>query len=526
MRFWVVQRQSDVARIPDSAFLVRINWDDYGFKTTFELYYRDQDYVLRNIGRVKIGQFGMGRSSDLRLWIPEEFEALDSSYFSLGQDDEYYLALNELGSETRSVILNSLRDSALDSEQFDRALNEEVMGKSLLRFVTVSTARNQFHRMSQGGTRLTAYSFIYRYPLTSRLPGARESTEERDPPLELDFGVTPGSQPPTNVHVIIGRNGVGKSRLLNNMVSSLIDNKSDNDEAGSIIFNSDAEETEADSQFANLVSVAFSAFDDFEPLSTSINKSHGLQYAYIGLKKVARNDVGEPSAPKGVKALATDFGNSVKVCIQRPKLSRWRQALEILESDPIFADVQVAELADSASDDDALRARARNLFRDLSSGHKIVLLTITRLVETVEEKSLVLLDEPESHLHPPLLSAFVRTLSNLLIDRNGVAIIATHSPVILQEVPKTCVWKLRRSGGEVAADRLELETFGENVGTLTQEVFGLEVTNSGFHRMIAEAVMEYDSYREVIARFGNSLGSEARALIQGLIAAREAERDN
>ena len=41
-----------------------------------------------------------------------------------------------------------------------------------------------------------------------------------------------------------------------------------------------------------------------------------------------------------------------------------------------------------ASDDDALGRVSANLFRISSSGHKIVLLTITRLVETVEEKSL------------------------------------------------------------------------------------------------------------------------------------------
>ena len=32
----------------------------------------------------------------------------------------------------------------------------------------------------------------------------------------------------------------------------------------------------------------------------------------------------------------------------------------------------------------------------MSSGHKIVLLTITKLVETVDEKTLVLMDEPEA----------------------------------------------------------------------------------------------------------------------------------
>ncbi|MGN9540532.1 AAA family ATPase [Escherichia coli] len=63
----------------------------------------------------------------------------------------------------------------------------------------------------------------------------------------------------------------------------------------------------------------------------------------------------------------------------------------------------------------------------MSSGHAVVLLTLTRLVATVEEKTLVLIDEPESHLHPPLLSAFIRALSDLLLD-NGLSIIATHSP--------------------------------------------------------------------------------------------------
>jgi hypothetical protein len=36
---------------------------------------------------------------------------------------------------------------------------------------------------------------------------------------------------------------------------------------------------------------------------------------------------------------------------------------------------------------------------------------------------------------PPLLAAMMRALSDLLVDRNGVAVVATHSPVVLQEVP-------------------------------------------------------------------------------------------
>jgi hypothetical protein len=97
-------------------------------------------------------------------------------------------------------------------------------------------------------------------------------------------------------------------------------------------------------------------------------------------------------------------------------------------------------------------------------------------------------------------------------DGRGVAIIATHSPVVLQEVPRTCVWKLRRSGSLLAAAPPEIETFGENVGVLTREAFGLEVTRPGFHREIQKVVDEGLSYDEIIGLFSGQLGGEAHGI--------------
>jgi hypothetical protein len=93
---------------------------------------------------------------------------------------------------------------------------------------------------------------------------------------------------------------------------------------------------------------------------------------------------------------------------------------------------------------------------------------------------------------------------------------------ILQEVPASCVWKIIRHGMAATAERPEIETFSENVGVLTREVFGLEVTRSGFHRMLAEAIGDLDSVDEVAEKFDNELGSAGRALISNLIAARNA----
>lgn len=144
-----------------------------------------------------------------------------------------------------------------------------------------------------------------------------------------------------------------------------------------------------------------------------------------------------------------------------------------------------------------------------------------RLIETVEERTLVLLDEPEGHLHPPLLSAFVRALSDLMMDRNGVAIIATHSPVVLQEVPSNCVSVISRSGHAVKVHRPSIETFGENVGILTREVFGLEVADSGFYNLLNDVAKRSKDYETAFDEFGGRLGAEARAILRGIFAERE-----
>ena len=171
--------------------------------------------------------------------------------------------------------------------------------------------------------------------------------------------------------------------------------------------------------------------------------------------------------------------------------------------------------------DQELIGKARRKIRKMSSGHAVVLLTMTRLVATVEEKTLVLIDEPESHLHPPLLSAFIRALSELLHSRNGVSIIATHSPVVLQEVSKSNVWKINRVGLVTKPRRPEIETFGENVGILTREVFGLEVTKSGFHDLLEKSVRGGGTYDEILVEYKDQLGMEARAILKAILAHRD-----
>ena len=50
--------------------------------------------------------------------------------------------------------------------------------------------------------------------------------------MSLKFEVESESQPPTNIHVLIGRNGVGKTHLLNLMTRALVEANSPASEVG------------------------------------------------------------------------------------------------------------------------------------------------------------------------------------------------------------------------------------------------------------------------------------------------------
>lgn len=207
---------------------------------------------------------------------------------------------------------------------------------------------------------------------------------------------------------------------------------------GRFVDNGDGDANET--PFANTVAVTFSAFDDFPLVRNLRNATKGVRFTNIGLRKRKRGQSDDQGVvewdtqPQQPHELTEDFIASAKACATgHRRRERWRQALLTLESDPIFQEADVTDLLDI--DAETFGRTAGKLFRRLSSGHKIVLLTITKLVESVEERTLVLMDEPEAHLHPPLLAALIRAVSDLLINRNGVAFIATHSPVVLQEVP-------------------------------------------------------------------------------------------
>lgn len=512
-------RQLAVVGLKDVMALELVEWNDwFRWRTLFFASYFDESGDRHEIGAVKIAKLDhvYANAPEYATPLESRFESLGAEYVSVGQDEVYYANLRQhVGQQRARHALEALGDMAVRPTEFASLAVNDVVVRSLLRYVAEFTVTTTFANLAKG-LGYSPYAFEYTYP--AQAPTFSD--------VGFLFDVQPASVPPTNVHALIGPNGSGKTTHLRNMALALLGPEAGPTQARL------TEGSSAHADFANLVYVSFSAFDDQR--ITTVNAAQYLpamddetrfdvRYSYVGLLAPGKidtipspdshdeEDLNSPRRTLSSNELTETFVNSAQAVFREKSRSLWDECVTLLRSDLYFESANVAELMDITlyvSNEDFAR-RARELFAPLSSGHKIVLLAVTRLVQTVTERSLVLIDEPESHLHPPLLAAYIRALSHLMSERNGVAIVSTHSPVALQEIPRSCVLRVTRTG----ASRLEVESFGESVGSLTRSVFSLEVEDSGFHKMLLNRALELRDYGAVVAEFDEQLGSEALAIL-------------
>lgn len=474
------------------------DWDDYGYRTTFFLsVFDDAIGRSREIGAVKIAKIKDERrptlAAQVRTDLPPRFDQLDPEYGSLAQDVSFYTDLMSIFGESETVnLLQAFGDLTLRPTEFDQQTDPTgPVERSLLRFVTRKIVQTQYRRVLRGHEQQAPMELSFK-------PRGGDASET------FKLQVEPESSIPTNLHVIIGANGTGKSTLLYDMEEQVRSNGSSQmDGIGYFTDSSYA-------RIPSIVTVRFSTFD--APRLLTEPKSQGVRVVNVALDaQVDGRDSDDPTdrdlpIPSTADGQATYFRRTVQALLTDRK-EELAHCLDILKR----ADRQLAQwgLGDVGTVADLP-------FSKLSSGHKVVLLSTISLIRYCEEGTLVLLDEPEGHLHPPLLSAFIRLLSEVLRRKNGFAIIATHSPVVLQEVPRSCVSIIQQFGQRTAIDRPVIETFGESVDVLTREIFGLELRESGFYTILARAADSYQSYEEAEASLGGNIGGEARMILRAM----------
>ena len=543
MNFYIIgnrDQDSLSTRLAPYFLLKEDMWNDYDYRTQFYVSFIDEKYVKHDFGFLKIAfddywKNKLNKDEPLNYvkFIPRKFTKLERGFYSIG-DVYFYKKLNEFFDvEKVKFILNSLSYLAVNLSTLDEALskNLSVIRISLMRDYKEDEVRNKINRMANGGVELTPYYFYFNYFIND------------DESRKLDFRVKPNSLPPTNIHIIIGGNGVGKTTFLNNILREYFEGGIDY----SLTHGSNV------NLLQNLVVVSYSPFDRLFQ-GVDLDAVNASKYSYIGLREDPT--VHRTENYKNISSTNKDFIISIFKCKFSEILrKKWLKLIEILEIDGYFANRNLSKLMDSVnisilrdkdinvndlseSQEKEILEKNKKLierFNDFSSGHKIILLSLTKLVVDVVEKSLVIYDEPETYLHPPLISAYIRALSWLMIERNAVAVIATHSPVILQEVPRKSVWVISREGDEFGADRPPIETFGESVSTLTKEVFNLKSKKSGFYTLLedtAKRIFDENSslslnklYDLVVEKFNGEVGDEAQSIIISIINKMKKEND-
>lgn len=482
--------------------LERTAWDDYSYRIMFRAYYADSQTARQPLGRVKI--LKKGQLPDSSSLIPESFERLDEAFCSLGQESEYYARLHAHGADFAREILIALRDLALTPALEDAFVGEEGMKKSLLRFPNAELARGFARRLFQ--VEQASIEGPLAFTFTCKLDGFMD--EHR-----VDFSfLAQGQDKLGRIMAIAGRNGTGKTQLAARLAQVLSGLGAGDPDLGTI-------EPE---RRARVVVVSFNAFDRF---TTPRENVPGGDYAYYGLRAASSHTFG--AAPRGevdVERALERLKSSIEVIwrLGAKHQGDWRTLLEklhVLDNEPQLVDPFDQPMMDRYE----VLTQIQNFVNGLksaSAGHQLLVFIVTALVESVRAKSVILLDEPETHLHPRLLSTLVRLLYDMLVERDAYAVIATHSPIVLQEIPGRSICLLRICEGRLPLVKpYPRESFGESLDEIIQEAFGVHEDDRSYATILRRLVQDGRSRAE-IERLFDGLGYGARLLLRDLVESR------
>ena len=398
------------------AVLQQDNWNDFSFQTQYHLFVNTPEFSGL-VGSVKILRRGQVSTDGLQLQVGT-LPPLDENYCSVGQGLDYYERLAQVPETIRGEILGHLRDALVYPDHAESFYGEEGWRVSVLRDIDWETFRRDasvlldrdYDRVAWLGLNLSFQMQGWSAPLTLRF----------DAPGDLQF-LMPGiaSKLPERVAVLTGRNGSGKSTLLARLARVLHATQRDRGSEDLLRLGSI---DPPGIGFTRVLNIAYSAFDAFQipgvdekerrQIAEDIKRGTG-RYHFCGLRDIAReleegldaardalspdldailSDRQHRTLLKSVDQLAGEFARTIEDIFKEGRHDLFAAVVGILASDQSFADLG-DNPASAISQDPAAR------FAHWSTGHKIVMHAACSMVAYTQAKSIVLIDEPESHLH-------------------------------------------------------------------------------------------------------------------------------
>ncbi|RQT14804.1 ATP-binding protein [Burkholderia contaminans] len=536
-------------------------WDDYGYETSFPI-------SCRIAGeRVDLGV--------LRLLVVEErtsYKALDQlrtsgwdgtfpapgiDYVSVPSDITFYQQLKaRLGIETAVTVATALRDASLlvkirlDAQATELAASEGFVNSLQRERGSIAAYLDGWKVLENQAIAANNFQFRFRNVFDE------EST------LALNFASE--SLLPHDVNVLIGPNGAGKSQLLHQMVETWITPETD-------------ETDERDSGFSEqpnlsqVVVVSYSPFERFPVDMVGLKVRDRDVYRYFGFRGRSKETAeGKPGRIRlSHEFPRTHAAQSLIGCVsddQRFKaITDWSMKVSTMESvlgeafefdfaaveiDPqkrvrnlyfnydavedgsavvnfegrryipvsteTMNDLVVDKLSDACLVKSGVTFFKENTPIELSSGQRLFAYIVINLLGVIRRNSLVLIDEPELFLHPTLEIQFVEMLKEILSRFNSKALLATHSEVIVREVPADCVHVFQRTDDGLVISNPPFQTFGGDIQRISSYVFGDNGVSKPFEKWLSRKVDELGSADALIEAMGDDLNEELIVQIKAM----------
>lgn len=484
-RFLVCAREQAVPRSPRPVFVLTSDkWDDFGHVVQFHLSYIDGGGVKASLGAVKILQRTSAAGDSIEVAkstnLPRSFSALDGRFISLGQEDDYYKQIRLTFGKKAGSVLDALRDIAWQPGLAFDFEPTTAFRNALMRENGAKRARRFGRQWALKKKTYDRFDFTY----CGSIKGAAAD-------VEATFSFDRKDAIPGRIVGIIGRNAVGKTQFLASLGNDL----------AQIERVSVTKVTEREDRFprgrplfTRIITISYSAFDRF----TRPKRNKTSSYVYCGI----RNEKGGLSR---ISLAAAYRRNQDRIRNLRLE-SKWVGYMQ-----DILGDLS-GELVTGLKQEMDGVAKVGSTLSLLSSGQAILAHFVTALLGWIQPNSLILFDEPETHLHPNAVANLFLVFSAILEDFDSYAVMATHSPVVIREIPAKRVIVFEREEDLTTAHSLTVESFGESVAELTKHVFETVEVDSVYRRVLKELANDEPAER-VLARFDRGLSLNAQAYL-------------
>lgn len=455
-----------------SFVLVADGWDDFGVRSQFDLFYypSNNDESWEHIGQVKMIHKTEKNNDEMldqiyssREYLPDKFELLSEDYCSLGQSKQYYETIKKSFPDSYRSVLWALKDCAIYpriEELFDR----HQQFYSLIRDNSAERILREEKYLIEGRRLTNRYQFNYQF-----------TPKYSDESISIQFKFEPEKFFSRRTFAIIGKNGVGKTQMITSLPLHLSKKQKESFTPQIPIY-------------SKVIAVSNSYYDSFKiPKSTA-----SFNYIYCGLSKMEQ---GEKNIipPRDLKL------GLIKSCKIINAKGRGDAIRKILSN---ILDVNfIEEMFIEQETDKIAKININNLSgicEKISSGESTLLYLFCNIISNIRYDSLLLFDEPETHLHPNAITSLMSAIYDLLEEYQSYAIIVTHSPLIIREMTSDCVYVMDRMGTMPAVRKIGLESFGANLTTLVEEVFSNKDIPNYYKKKTKELVSEGLDFEQIV----------------------------